>query len=195
MQRRLEWLLNNGYIEDNIIKYTRTTRFLMPLIGVSELELKKLSPEILINAHIKSKEEKLIYIILNKKNNLELLNDFLQNQNFNENFVDYIEEEDEFIVIYKLQEHFYSDYDKILTGQYSKTSDSFKEIITRIYGYKSNEECHLPSIYDALYPTDKKRKMYAKFLDVDHTLLNEISSIPNLEYEIYKPIKQLYEQN
>lgn len=193
MQRRLEWLLNNGYIEDNIIKYTRTTRFLMPLIGVSELELKKLSPEVLINAHIKSKEEKIIYVILNKEINLLLLQDFIANQNFNENFVDYIEEEDEFILIYRLQEHFYEDYNKIIQGQYSKTSDPFKQIITRIYGSKSNQECHLPSIYDALYPTDKKRKMYAKFLDVHHTLLNEVSSIPNLEYEIYKPINQLYE--
>ena len=193
MQERLEWLENNGYVNNNIIKNTKTTTFLMPLIGVSELSIYYLNPRLLINAHIKSKEDKLIYVILNKLDFPEQAKDYVTIQNLNEHFVDYIDEEQEYILIYKIPEHFYDDYDKILNGQYSKTSIHYKEIMIRVYGIQTNREDYLSTVHDALYPTIIKREQYAEFLNVDVNLIDEVCSRPKLPYEIFKTIEQLKE--
>lgn len=193
MQKRLECLDNQGYIQNGLVKHTRTTRFLMPLIGISEASIGYICPKLLINAHVKNVEEKFIFVILNKLDYPEESRDYTIIQNLNENFVDYIEEDEEIILMYKIPNHFNSDYDKILEGKYSETSIEYKQIITRVYGTGRNKEDHLPSIYDCLFPTDAKRLEYANFLNVDVKLINEVSSKPNLDYEIYKTIKQLTE--
>jgi hypothetical protein len=193
MQERLEWLENNGYINNNVIKNTKTTTFLMPLIGISELSIEHLNPKMLINAHIKSKEDKLIYVILNKLDFPEQANDYVIIQNLNEHFVDYINEEQEYILIYKIPEHFYDDYNKILDGQYSKTSIHYKEIMIRVYGIQTNRDNHLSTVHDVLYPTIIKREQYAEFLNVDVKLIEEVCSRPKLPYEIFKTIEQLKE--
>lgn len=191
MQQRLQWLDDNGYINNSNITYTRTTRFLTPLVGLSEFEIKKLCGNILINAYIKSIEEKLLYVILNKLDFPEESKQYVVVQNLNEHFIDYIDEEEEYILIYKIPEHFHNDYDKILLGEYSQTSTPYKEIIVRIYGTNRIVDNFRPSIYDCLFPTVEKRKLYANHLDVDITLIKEVSSKPNLDYEIYKPINKL----
>ncbi len=143
--------------------------------------------------HLKSYEEKLIILILNKVDCPEGCKEYIELQNLNENFVDYIEEEQEYILIYKLPNHFYDDYDKILKGMYSKTSGSYKDIICKIYGTGRIYNEHYPSVYDCLEPTKEKRKLYADFLGVDISEIKEVSSIPDPNYEIYKTIKQLKE--
>jgi hypothetical protein len=193
MQERLVWLENNAYIQNNKVVHTRTTRFLMPLIGISEFSLGYINPKLFINAHLKSYEEKLIILILNKVDCPEGCKEYIELQNLNENFVDYIEEEQEYILIYKLPNHFYDDYDKILKGMYSKTSGSYKDIICKIYGTGRIYNEHYPSVYDCLEPTKEKRKLYADFLGVDISEIKEVSSIPDPNYEIYKTIKQLKE--
>jgi hypothetical protein len=105
----------------------------------------------------------------------------------------YLNEEQEYILIYKLPNHFYDDYDKILKGMYSKTSGSYKDIICKIYGTGRIYNEHYPSVYDCLEPTKEKRKLYADFLGVDISEIKEVSSIPDPNYEIYKTIKQLKE--
>ena len=189
MQKRLMWLENNGYINNKLISHTRTTRFLMPLIGISEHSIGHINNKMFINAHIQP--DRLICIILNKLDYPEESNDYLQIQYLNEHFLDHIEEEEEYILIYKVPEHFYEDYDKILNGKYSKTTTSYKEIITRIYGVSRNFKDHIPTIYDALEPTKEKRIKYAEFLGVKLDLIDEVSSTPDLNYEIYKNIKEL----
>ena len=193
MQERLEWLENNGYTNNGVVNNTKTTTFLMPLIGISELSIKFLHPKMLINAHIKSKEDKLIYIILNKLDSPEESKDYVLLQNLNEHFVDYVEEEQEYILIYKLPEHFNEDYELILKGKYSQTSISYKEIMLRVYGIQNNLANHLSTVHDVLYPTDSKRQQYADFLNVEVMLIEEVCSRPKLQYEIFKTIEQLKE--
>jgi hypothetical protein len=193
MQERLTWLESNGYIQDNVINHTRTTRFLMPLIGVSEFSLKHINPKLLINAHCTGTDDNLIYIILNKLEFLEESETYLITQNLNEHFIDHIDDEQEHILIYQIPQHFEDDYNKILLGKYSHTSTFYKEVLCRIYGISSNTTSHLPTIYDCLYPTALKRKLYAEELDVEINLIDEVSSKPNLDYEIFKTIKELKE--
>lgn len=193
MQERLEWLENNGYTTNGIVNNTKTTTFLMPLIGISELSVNFLHPKMLINAHIKSKEDKLIYIILNKLDSPEESRDYVLLQNLNEHFVDYIEEEQEYILIYQLPKHFNEDYELILEGKYSETSVPYKEIMLRVYGIQNNSANHLSTVHDVLYPTDIKRKQYADFLNVEVMLIKEVCSRPKLPYEVYQTIDQLKE--
>lgn len=192
MQKRLMWLDNNGYIKDDIINHTRTTRFLMPLIGISEFSLKHINPKLLINAHCTDTDDNLVYIILNKLKFPEECQAYLETQNLNEHFIDHINDEEEHILIYKIPQHFEDDYAKILAGKYSYTSTFYKEVLCRIYGVSSNTTSYLPTIYDCLYPTAFKRKLYAEELNVDINLIDEVSSKPNLDYEIFKTIKDLW---
>ena len=193
MQERLEWLENNGYTNNGSVNNTKTTTFLMPLIGISELSIKHLHPKMLINAHIKSKEDKLIYIILNKVDSPEESTDYVLLQNLNEHFIDCIEEEQEYILIYQIPEYFHNDYDLIIKGKYSQTSVQYKEVLLRVYGIQNNYENHLSTVHDALYPTTAKRQQYADFLNVDVRLIDEVCSKPKLPYEVFQTLEQLKE--
>ncbi len=191
MQERLAWLDNNGYLQEGEVKNTKTTTFLMPLIGVSELTIKKLHPKLFINAHVKSKDEKLIYIILNKYDTPEESKDYVLLEHLNEHYLDYIEDDEEYILIYQVPEHFHDDYNLILQGKYSKTSIQYKEVLLRVYGIQNNKANHLSTVHDVLYPTDEKRKQYADFLGVNMGLIDEVCSRPRLHYEVFKTIKEL----
>ncbi len=191
MQQRLEWLTNNGYIQEDIIKYTKTTRFLMPLIGISEFSLEYIKPKLLINAHCAETDDKIIYVILNKLDFPEEVNDYFILQNLNEHFIDHIEEEEELILIYKVPDHFNDDYIKILNGDYSKTTEAYKQIMLRIYGLHKHDKSYLTTVYDCLYPTEVKRKQIANYFEVNYKDIDEVCSKPNMDYEIFKPLEKL----
>jgi len=194
MQKRLEWLNNFGYIEDSSVRRTRTTLFLMPLVGVSETKIMEHHPKMFINAHIKDVVDKEIVVVLNKLDFPEESTTFILLQNLNENFIECIEDDEEYLLYYKVPQHFYEDFDKIIEGKYSKTSDSYKSIILNIYGVERNTKDHIPYMHDCLYPDDTKRKLYAKYLNVEVHLIDEVSSRPRLkEYELFRTINQLKE--
>lgn len=194
MQKRLEWLNNFGYTENSSVRRTRTTLFLMPLIGISETKIMEHHPKMFINAHIKNTIDKEIVVVLNKLDFAEESITFILLQNLNENFIECIEDDEEYLLYYKIPQHFYEDFDKIIEGKYSKTSDEYKSIILNIYGVERNTKDHKPYMHDCLYPDDTKRKLYANYLNVDVSLIDEVSSRPRLkEYELFKTINQLNE--
>lgn len=192
MQKRLEWLNNFGYIEDSSVKRTRTTLFLMPLIGVSETKIMEHHPKMFINAYIKNMVDKEIVVVLNKLDFPEESTTFILLQNLNENFIECIEDDEEYLLYYRVPQHFHEDFEKIIEGKYSKTTDSYKSVILNIYGVERNTKDHIPYMHDCLYPDDTKRKLYANYLNVDVHLIDEVSSRPRLrEYELFKTINQL----
>jgi hypothetical protein len=194
MQKRLEWLNNFGYIENSSVRRTRTTLFLMPLIGISETKIMEHHPKMFINAHIKNIIDKEVVVVLNKLDFTEESITFILLQNLNENFIECIEDDEEYLLYYKIPQHFYEDFDKIIEGKYSKTSDGYKSVILNIYGVERNTKDHKPYMHDCLYPDDIKRKLYANYLNVDVNLIDEVSSRPRLkEYELFKTINQLNE--
>lgn len=194
MQKRLEWLSNFGYVEDSSVRRTRTTLFLMPLIGVSEAKIMEHHNKMFINAHIESIEREEIVLVLNKLDFPEESTTFILLQHLNENFIECKEDDEEYLLFYKIPPHFSEDFKKILKGQYSKTSDGYKSVILNIYGVERNIKDHIPYMHDCLYPDDIKRKLYAKYLNVDVSLIDEVSSKPRLtEYELFRTINQLNE--
>lgn len=193
MQKRLMWLENNGYTNENVVTHTKTTRFLMPLIGISEFSLEHINPKLLINAHCASTDDKLIYIILNKFHFPEEAESYLELQNLNEHFIDYIDEEQEYILIYKIPQHFEDDYIKILKGDYSLTSEHYKQVMIRVYGIAQHKDNHQATVYDVLFPTEFKRKQLAERVEHDITEIIEVCSKPDMDYEIFKPIEKLIE--
>lgn len=194
MQKRLEWLSNFGYVEDSSVRRTRTTLFLMPLVGVSEAKIMEHHPKMFINAHIKDVIDKELVLVLNKLDFPEESTTFILLQSLNENFIECIEDEEEYLLYYKVPIHFHEDFDKIIEGKYSKTSDSYKSVILNIYGVERNTKDHIPYMHDCLYPDDIKRKLYAKYLNVEISLIDEVSSKPRLtEYELFRTINQLNE--
>lgn len=194
MQGRLEWLINNGYTdEQGSVRRTRTTTFLMPLIGITEQSVMDFHPKIFINAYIESIGDKKIILVLNKMDFEEESKDFVTSEHLNEHFERCDETEEEYLLYYNVPEHFHDDYMKIMQGQYSKTSPSYKGILITIYGNERNTEDHRPNVFDCIFPTDEKRKQYADFLGVEVILIDEVSSKPRKEYEIFKTIEQLKE--
>ena len=194
MQKRLEWLNNFGYVEDSSVRRTRTTLFLMPLIGVSETKIMEHHPKMFINAHIKDVIDKEIVLVLNKLDFPEESTTFILLQSLNENFIECIEDEEEYLLYYRVPHHFHEDFEKIIEGKYSKTTDSYKSVILNIYGVERNTKDHIPYMHDCLYPDDTKRKLYAKYLNVEVSLIDEVSSRPRLkEYELFRTINQLKE--
>ena len=194
MQKRLEWLNNFGYVEESSVRRTRTTLFLMPLIGVSEAKIMDHHPKMFINAYIDDPIDKNIVLVLNKLDFPEESTTFILLQSLNENFIECIEDEEEYLLYYRTPQHFHEDFDKIIEGKYSKTTDSYKSIILNIYGVERNTKDHIPYMHDCLYPDDTKRKLYANYLNVDVKLIDEVSSRPRLkEYELFRTINQLNE--
>lgn len=198
MQERLAWLENNGYRNNGTTKVTRTTKFLMPLIGISEQQLDGHCLNMFINAHLKDEKEMIIYVILDKLNFPEESKHYLELQHLNENFLSFMEEEEEYILEYEIPSHFEEDVRKIIEGKYSKTSDPYKQIMIRVHGIEKDEKDHLCYVYEILHPTDKKRELKAKILSIgesiiDKSLIEEVASKPDLEYEIYKNINTLKE--
>lgn len=194
MQKRLKWLNDFGYVKEDSVIRTRTTLFLMPLIGISETTIMQHHPKMFINAYIDNVEKEEVVLVLNKLDFLEESQTFILIQNLNENFIECREEDEEYLLFYKIPPHFSDDFKKILQGQYSKTSDSYKKIIINIYGSERNTKDHIPYMHDCLYPDDLKRKLYAKYLNVEVNLIDEVSSRPRLqEYELFRTINQLKE--
>jgi hypothetical protein len=194
MQKRLAWLINNGYTdEEGSVTRTRTTTFLMPLIGISEQSVMDFHPKIFINAYVDNFVDKKIILVLNKLDFEEESKDFIVTEHLNEHFERCDENEEEYLLYYNIPEHFYDDFMKIIQGQYSKTSSSYKEILIKIYGNERNTIDYKPMVFDCLFPTDEKRQQYADFLGVEVILIDEVSSRPRREYEIFKSIEQLKE--
>ena len=77
------------------------------------------------------------------------------------------------------------DYQKVVFGQYSKTSKLLKSKVREFYGYNSPEWAYMESF---LYP-DKYIKMYSELLDVDESHIRhtgELCDKPNINSETLK---------
>lgn len=192
---RIQWLNDNGYINpDGTISHTRSTKFLLPLVGITEMDIEKLDVKLLINVHFLIKETKIkIIVVLND----EVINDairyWIECQGFNENYEGItLNKNNDFLLTYNLPEHFRDDFNHFIEGEYSKTSDEYKAILTRVYGYGTDKNDYRPTMYECLHPTDDKRKKLAEFLEVDnYKIIGEVSVKPNKRYEFFHTLEEL----
>jgi len=180
---RIQWLENNGYYKDGSINHTLSTKFLLPLVGITEMDIEKLHEKLLINVHFFINEEKIkIVVVLNDKFCDQSVSKFVDSQFLNENFESIVITND-YLLIYILPQHFKDDFDLFIEGKYSQTSEAYKSILVRTYRKTLDPTSFLPTIYECLYPTDEKRKLWAAHLDEDYTLFKEVYKAPKKMYE------------
>lgn len=194
---RIQWLKNNGYCNlDDSINHTKSTKFLLPLIGITEMNIEKINKNLLINVHYLIKDENIqIIIVLNKDFFNENVYEFIKIQNLNENFNDFKEENNDYLLIYNLPKHFKNDFILFTRSKYSKMSEEYKQIIIKIYSNYQDLNDYKPTIYECLYPTDEKRKVLASYLNVDYKIIGEISSKLDTRYESFHTIEELKNLN
>ena len=194
MSLRKKWLQNQKLISNNGIDHTKSTYFLMPMLGYQKNDFVShgTKDNFLINCHIDDLINPSLIIVLdnNKDVNLEML---LYKNDINSQFEGSALEEDgeQILLKYKLDSRYYSDFYKFIDGKFSEMSQTYKSRLIGLYGRKSNNQDHRPSIFDALYPTSSKRKQWADYLGVDVDMIKEVSSKPDMDYELFKSTEEL----
>lgn len=196
---RIQWLEDRGYIKNGKITHTRSTKFLLPLVGITEMDIEKIDKNLLINVHylIKEKEIKIIVVLKLDEFN-ERLEYFVKLQNLNENFSkDFVNTmiDNDYLIIYNLPEQFREDFNLFIEGKYSKMSKEYKDIIIRVYGDQVDLKDYKPYISEVLYPTDIKRQLIAEYYNVDIKYVDEVSAKPNKEHEAFHTIEELKNLN
>jgi hypothetical protein len=193
MSLRREWLRNNKKMIGNEVIYTKSTHFIMPMIGYIADNFNSYNGEYnyLINCHLDLINNKIIVIIDNTDdyNILKLLQYNKSNIHYEGFKSD--DDENEIVLTYKIPEEHKEDFDIFLTSKYSKMSEQYKRKLVGLYGRVTNTEDYKPTKFDILYPTTFKRQQWADRLGVDISIIDEVSPELNMDYEQYKTIEEL----
>lgn len=145
------------------------------------------------------------YMIFDKTEDYDIVfHHYLQHlKDKNKNIIEYIDQEDEMIIVFTIPDKYLKNFDLFIRGKYSKFDEDYKQIVCNYFGKRSINDSHIVSEYNTLYPQEFKRKFIAKRIyeekDMQKGLkiLNEIYEVldpPNLEKEMYKSIEQITEQ-
>ena len=170
----------------------------MPMIGYQKNDFisHQDGSNFLINCHIYDIDKPSLVLVLDNNINGEIdvnLEMFLYKNDINNQFKEKVVEEDgqTILLFYELDSRYYPDFYKFIDGRYSEMSQTYKSKLVGLYGRKSNNKDHRPSIFDVLYPTSVKRKQWAEFLGVDVDLIKEVSSKPNMDYELLASLETI----
>lgn len=191
MSLRREWLRNNEKASGMNIVYTKSTHFIMPMVGYEIADFLSIDEKVnyLINCYIDIEEQKIV-IVLDDTNDSNIVT-FLKFNNSNPHFINSINEEGEIVLFYDIPTKYKEDFDIFLTSKYSRLTEKYKKKLVDVYGRKTNTDDYRPNQFDVIYPTPYKRKQLAEHLKVDASLIDELTSKLNMDYETYKNIKDL----
>lgn len=194
MSLRREWLKNNKKTVGNDIIYTKSTHFIMPMIGYTADNFINVTGDYnhLINCHL-DLENNRIAVIIDNTDDENIIRLLQYNKKSNEYYQGFKadDNENEIALFYDIPEHYKKDFDIFLTSKYSKMTESYKQQLVSLYGRIVNTDDYKPTKYDILYPRIEKRKQWADHLGVDLELIDEVSPSLNMDYEQYKTIEQL----
>lgn len=102
------------------------------------------------------------------------------------------DDDKEVVMFFDIPKEFKEDFIRFTQGKYSEFSDKYKKKLISFFGKETSSVYAQFSMYDALYPTEEKRKERAGDLGYDQWEdIKELFSIPTLEYEEYKSIEDL----
>jgi hypothetical protein len=177
--------LRREIIKKNNIKTTKTSQFLVPLIGYPL----NYYTQYHIGSYILNDKEPKIVCVFEHVND-ELLNIHLKRLSDSYCYISTMKDEDEIVVKFDLDKTFKNDFHIFLDGKYSLLSKKFKDLLMRFHDTTSAKD-HYASMYDTLYPTNRKRKLLADYLSVDINDIIEVLAKPELDLELYKPINEL----
>lgn len=197
MSLRREWLKNNGKVMDNNVVFTKSTQFVMPMIGYELSDFLSSNERInhLINCYLvlgDDPETRRIVIVLDNVDDPNigyLLRDNDVNPYFQGSSTD--DEDREIVLFYSVPEKWEEDFNIFLTSRYSKMSNTYKNRLVDIYGRKSNTKSYRANQFDVIYPTPYKKQQWAEHFGVDINLIEELSSKLDMNYECYKTIDEL----
>lgn len=102
------------------------------------------------------------------------------------------DDDKEVVMFFEVPKEFKKDFIKFTQGKYSEFSEKYKKKLIGLFGKETSSVYAQFSMFDALYPTEEKRKeraedlMYDKWEDI-----KELFSVPKLEFEEYKCIDDL----
>lgn len=201
MSVRKTYLKNKGYIrKDGSIKFTKVTMFCLPMLGFHFKDF----GDSLLNVYSTHDESPHLYVvILNPYKDNPGLNIVLDKLRSHPNFVEETKDDDEYEIILKLKldSNHEDDYYKVMSGDYSKISEDYKKILTRLYS-DFKHDLNLPpkinadglvdtSMAEVLDPSLEKKKIVAKHFGVELSSVKELISKPDLRYELYRTIEEL----
>ncbi len=197
MSFRLTYLKSKGYVkEDGSIKYTKATRFCLPMLGIWMGDF----GELLLNVHIETDHPPhLCIVVLNKSGyDLDIIADKIrENPLFISQEVD--DNGNEVVYFVGIPERYHDDYYLVLEGRYSQLSLPYKTRLTSYYG--TNVYPHdnplivddqvATTMFEVINPSQKKREVVAKHFGVEITSVKELIAKPDLSYEGYKKCEEL----
>ncbi len=192
--------LRNKWQEDNKNelhiggKYTKSTLFLLPILGVYYKDF-MYDKNYLINCSINLENPKIMLILSNEDYEpiTSLINRLTNDYHFSESWMD--DENREIILSFDLED-FNLDFRRFLKGRYSTFSEGLKKRLVKCYGTISAPG-YKASVYDAIVPTEEKRKALAEYLgegikDLPNGEVLDIPSPQIEQYYTYKNLEELY---
>lgn len=188
--KRKDYLSKIGKFKDGRIKHTFSTKFLLPMINYNSLED---FLGTLVNVHINGSlaNPELILVL---ENNTNVSRDIVRCR-INPQYVEDTLQDDEIIIRFNIPAKYLNSYAKFIEGKYSYFDNDYKEKLKSIYSDRVFPTGINVSMYDIIYPRYDKRKALASEYNVAVELIEEVIDKPDLDYEIYKSIKQLEEAN
>jgi len=171
----------------------KSEKFFLPLLGYNKCEY----TDYLIDLSIIFNQYKFVIIFDNVDD--EALSTMIYKLQNHYMFTEaqYDDNNREVCLFFNIPTEYKNDFDLFVKGKYSKLSDNYKKLLTKVYGKGTmdgvSEKTGLPNIsmYDVIYPTDKNKKQLGDILNVKYSLIKEILSPPNIEFEEYKTIDEL----
>lgn len=198
MSRRLAYLRENGYVTaDGDLRHTKVTNFCLPMLDVYKGDFK----DRLLNVYIDEKNGPHMYLIIQTPCDeiASLIERLHEHDEFTESYDD--DNGDEFVIKLKVPEECLEDYYKILSGTYSQISTDYKNVLKKYYGnsiYNLNDTPLIingqvaTTMWEILNPSQKKREIIANHFGADVKDVKELISKPDLKYEMYKKVEELF---
>ena len=184
--KRREYLTNIGKVKQKGgIIHTFSTAILLPTIGYCKEEFNGK----LINVHIdEDLTNPTLVLVIDYTSNIEESLERLI-------YANYEIDDSEVAIKFKIPDIYHNVFYSFIKGKYSEFDNEYKQILTNIYGKGVIQNGNLVSVYDIIYPRHDKIKQIAKELNVEVSIMpKEVFDPPEMEYEIYKPLKQLINQ-
>ena len=168
------------------IRYNKSSVFLLPMLGIPTKHFKGF-----INAYCKCDFDKdgddyrnRIYVVLAASSVTDAVLTTLASSKY---YMKVINEQGVKIFVFKIPLKYISDYNYILKGKYSLTSDEYKELIKGVYGeFDPVEEEKRSKPYSTVYPTKQDIKILARKLNVYESDIKEILDSPSMQEETFK---------
>lgn len=193
MNLRNSWKDSNKNVLHTESYFTKTTLFLLPILGYTYRDFFINNKNYLHNCYISDLDKPKMYCVFDNSEQNDSLtivqNRLIGNYSFVSRYFD--NDNLELVYSFNLGSDFEDDFYKFLDGQYSKLSKDLKDILIFCYGKQTDVTNFKSTIYEAIYPTDDKRITIAKALGVEVSEIKEVFDKPDIRVELYKKYEDL----